>query len=428
MNPLTRRGQWSTDPRVAIYSRRISDNLVPGRGNNTRISLKIRGFCIRRRGPLIGHVPATSGGSTALLHPLFSFLSNHLSPNIKITGMEHLPMPKGAELSENDIVPYVSSTDYLGVPFLSYPQKKGFHHVMPQPDCLSFALYESGHPTPDEKLASFLQTWLFFGMLQEVFGSLYQHGDFVRSCESNEGPIQVLTTAKLPLLLNERFPATPAIDDDHTSLIAHLHECMEVAEGASGVVASRLSRKVSFSILTTIETLCSTFNAYLVKDFKFSLAWITSLPRNYWTEQMCLNGWCAREAAIASESFNSAQALHYLSKIKKSYKDDSHRNCTQEECKGMQIDLTKYEPRHCDRRCDCAIISIDNERLNFILVRILGFLSSYCRQLQDSRVDVLLNPSLPALTTLETFSGRLVSLRRSNADSEILNRRVESSH
>lgn len=203
---------------------------------------------------------------------------------------------------------------------------------------------------------------------------------------------------------------------------------MEAAGEASGVVASHLSRKVSFSILATIETLCSTFNAYLIKDFKFSLGWMTSLSKNYWTEQMCLNGWCALEAAIASESFRPAQALHYLSKVKKSYKDDSHHNCTQEECKSMQIDLTKYEPRHCDRSCDCAIISSDNERLNLTLVRIVGFLSSYCRQFQDPRLDVLLNPCLPALTTLETFSGCLVSLRRSNADSEILNRRAESPH
>jgi hypothetical protein len=113
--------------------------------------------------------------------------------------MEHLPMPKGARLSENDIVPYISSTDYLGFPFLSYPQKQGYHHVIPQPDCPKFSTHEAVHPTPDDKLASFLQTWLFFGMLQEALGSLYQHEDFVRSGESEEGPIQVLMIARLSL-------------------------------------------------------------------------------------------------------------------------------------------------------------------------------------------------------------------------------------
>lgn len=279
-------------------------------------------------------------------------------------------MPKGAKLNEGDIVPYISDADYLGVPFLSYPEVRGFHHAITRPDSLSFSWYESIRPTPDDRLASFLQTWLFFGMLQEVLGSLYQHADFVRSCESNEGPTQLLTTAKLPHLLNERFPAIPAIDDDRVSLIAHLHKCIETADEASGVVASRLSRNLAFSILATIETLCATFNSYLIKDFKFSLAWITNLPKNYWTEQMCLNGWCPLEARAASKSFRSAQALHYLSKVKKSYKNVSHRNCTQEECKGMQIDLSKYQPRHCDLDCDCAIISIDKEHLNFILVRV----------------------------------------------------------
>ena len=46
-----------------------------------------------------------------------------------------------------------------------------------------------------------------FGMLQEVLGSLFQHEDFVRICESHEGPIQVLTTANLPLCWLEYMAA-----------------------------------------------------------------------------------------------------------------------------------------------------------------------------------------------------------------------------
>jgi hypothetical protein len=300
--------------------------------------------------------------------------------------MEHLPLPRGAELNENDIVPYISSTDYLGVPFLSYPQNKGYEHAIPQPDRPNFSTHEGVHPTPNDQLASFLQTWLFFGMLQEALGSLYRHEDFVRSCESKKGPMQVLTTAKLTLLLTERFSFMPAADDEHTSLSAHIRECIIVAGNATTIIPSRLSREISFSILATLETLSSTFNAYLSTNFSFPLAWVSSLPRDYWIKQMCLNNWCAREAAIASANFNSAQALHYLSKVKKYYKDDCHRHCTQEECEGMQIDLAKYEPRHYDPHCSCSIISIDSERLNNILVRI-------------SRDDFLL---LKAISGLET--------------------------
>jgi hypothetical protein len=62
-------------------------------------------------------------------------------------------------------------------------------------------------------------------MLQEALGSLYRHEDFVRSCESKKGPIQALTTAKLPLLLTERVSSMPAAaDDEHKSLTAHIRE------------------------------------------------------------------------------------------------------------------------------------------------------------------------------------------------------------
>ena len=285
--------------------------------------------------------------------------------------MEHLPLPKGAELNENDIVPYIASTDYIGVPFLSYPQVKGFHHIVPRPGSVNFAQYESHHPTPDDKIASFLQTWLFFGMLQEAFGSLYQHDDFVRNYEDNDGLIQVLTTAKLPLRLDERFSASPTSEIDQKSLVAHFHECMDLATEALPVVASRLSRKAAFSISATLEALCSTLNSnsnlYLTNDFGFSLTWLSSIPRTYWIEQMSLNGWCARECSIATKEFLSVQALHYLSKMKKSYRGDEHRNCTKDECSGMQIDLANYKPRHCQSLCTCAIVSVDIERLNSIL-------------------------------------------------------------
>jgi hypothetical protein len=187
-----------------------------------------------------------------------------------------------------------------------------------------------------------------------------------------------------------------------------------------------LSREVSFSILATLEALSLTFNAYLPGNFKFPLAWVSSLPRDYWIEQMCVNNWCAREAAIASANFNSAHALHYLSKVKKSYKDDCHRHCTQEECEGMQIDLAKCKPRHYDPRCNCSIVSIDNERLNDILVRILGMISSYWRQFQDLRVDAVLNPWTPTLTNFEIFQRTFTVFIRSNANSNTLNRRMES--
>lgn len=118
-------------------------------------------------------------------------------------------MPKGAVLNDDDdIVPYTASTDYLGVPFLLYPQEKGFHHAVPRPNSPSLARHESVHATPDDRLESFLQTWLFFGLLQEVFGTLYQHEDFIRSCEGNARPFQALTTAKLPPLLDARFSTT----------------------------------------------------------------------------------------------------------------------------------------------------------------------------------------------------------------------------
>lgn len=49
---------------------------------------------------------------------------------------------------------------------------EGYHHP--------YAVYEDWHPTPVKGLESFCQTWLFFGILNEVLGGGNREDDFIR--------------------------------------------------------------------------------------------------------------------------------------------------------------------------------------------------------------------------------------------------------
>ena len=81
--------------------------------------------------------------------------------------MDHLLRPFGIELTEDDEIPYVSSNDYHGVPFLDYVNTNRAYQIAPDNvDAALMSQYESKMETSE--LERFLQTWLFFGLLQET--------------------------------------------------------------------------------------------------------------------------------------------------------------------------------------------------------------------------------------------------------------------
>lgn len=107
--------------------------------------------------------------------------------------MDHLPRPFGIELTEEDDVPYVSFDNYDKVPFLEYVKTNDAYRVAPDSkDAAMMSLYES--KLEISELEAFLQTWLFFGLLQETLGEIFDHHDFVRTTPSKV----VISTKKLP--------------------------------------------------------------------------------------------------------------------------------------------------------------------------------------------------------------------------------------
>ena len=107
--------------------------------------------------------------------------------------MDHLPRPFGIELSEEDEIPHVSSNSYHRVPFLEYVKTNEAYQVSPdRRDAEIMAQYES--KLEISELERFLQTWLFFGLLQETLGELFDQHDFVHATCSRV----VISTKKLP--------------------------------------------------------------------------------------------------------------------------------------------------------------------------------------------------------------------------------------
>ena len=277
--------------------------------------------------------------------------------------MEHLPLPTKAVLTNDDLVPYVAYEDYQGIPFKHYPQLKGFDHVFPKPTQYSFAIYEQYHPTPVDQLEKFLQTWLFFGLLQEVLGELFRHEDFVARGNGQE---LVLSTARLNRLLKERFSEYRVDSSESTSLRDHLAECITLGRKALAVPAG-FNFKIVFSLNVLLDSLGSTFDALLGADKRFTTSLSGILSRTNWIHEMRLNGWCPNEAFVACEQFPSATSTYILSKMEKVSAGRCHEACSEQKCLALQIDMANYEPKHRYSDCQCDVVSIDTARLNLIL-------------------------------------------------------------
>jgi hypothetical protein len=108
--------------------------------------------------------------------------------------MDHIPLVHGYRDVE---VPFVCEAyPYDGYEFARFPERKGFSSEE------EIKRGNFGVATPGETVA-FLQAWLFFGVLSEVFdssGIKVDVGDFVRGNDVGE---QIVTISRLLALDSE---------------------------------------------------------------------------------------------------------------------------------------------------------------------------------------------------------------------------------
>ena len=117
--------------------------------------------------------------------------------------MDHLALPRDPILPLTK-VPYLCTEHYdVTIPFLEYAGRKGKAWMVVEVGQVMFELHEFDSPTAKSELACFLQTWLFFGLLAEILGDLYDHDNFVT--ESSDTKEWILKTGDLQSLIEKRI-------------------------------------------------------------------------------------------------------------------------------------------------------------------------------------------------------------------------------
>lgn len=291
--------------------------------------------------------------------------------------MDHLPYPASATGRERTVVPYVCQEKYDGGPFMTYPTRTGS-----VPDLYLAGLFPGqfrrSHQTqlaslPKWELESFYQTWLFFGLLHEILGSVCVAEEFIYSCEDQCGHTTAVSTSKLKPALEEWVDRVQADAENPPIRYAHVAECLCMLHAALNVstLGSNLNPTIKLSLASLGQTLTYAANKAFSIEYpvrvKCPSTWCTLIDDNYWKSRFLAHGWCLTEVRLILDDTLSLQTRHFLACIDKRDAEQDHRYCDTQQCMVYQNDLGAYQTKHVRKGCDCEKLCIDPEVLSNIL-------------------------------------------------------------
>lgn len=290
-----------------------------------------------------------------------------LKEGFRAFAMEHLLLPQGAVVSDQERAPYVAEV-YDGGPFLEFTQRSRFktlyETILPSDKHPS---YEPGlEESQAKELEVFLQTWLIFGLLHEVFGETLNQNEFVR--KHPDGGRSVLTTEKLPQLVDQWVRENEGHGNTQQGrvLCEHLVICVQSAHRFLTVVRRKsiCSHVMIWSVASVSETLESIVLETLEKSSgSLNTSWEQFLDDEEIPNKMVKNGWCPIDVSRWRAALNGFQTHYYLSKLSEPVVKD-HSQCTGTACAALQCDMSSHSTAHCCSNEDCEILSIDGEELN----------------------------------------------------------------
>src|ERR1700722_2034522 len=284
--------------------------------------------------------------------------------------MDHLPAVSRIKES----VEYIVEDEYDYEGFFGYPVRQGWNREK---------LLRSGDFEGKDvrKFESFLQSWLFFGLLAEVLDVRVDAADFTYS---PDGRSKLITTAKLPKFLEEwaeremaaqtqdrnpRMVRVELVLDQARSLVSK-YWSVKTADGAS---KWPINRFLSLSLMVLGETLAHAKAKILTATGSKIPGWHDDITRGWGNSKELLQrmkraGWCPHSVHMVQGLMRGhVSGLYYASTFPRPVKH--HAKCTTMECKAEQVSNDKYDPKHaewCDKNT-CLMLGPAPERLAAVI-------------------------------------------------------------
>lgn len=291
--------------------------------------------------------------------------------------MEHLPKPTGQAKSLFPAIPYLCQDRYDEGPFLDYPQRAGLPVSEVDPTIrlsptLSSASQKLLAAMPPAELQSFLQNWLFFGLLREVLGDLYRHEDFVTTLLNGENEETVITTADLLSQLKDWETKITQDEGSSRSVYEHVAKCLTLTYACLVIEYPALDNDLKFHLASVAEVL-----GYAASK-ACKVAWTDDprrslIPRDWgrtiseqFRKSVLLerSNCCPSQVQMLIQAFGSPQALAFVAGC---FHEDGvqshHGSCDGNKCQAGDSVTSGQLTRHVSDSCGCEFLQVDEDLL-----------------------------------------------------------------
>lgn len=201
------------------------------------------------------------------------------------------------------------------------------------------------------------QSWLFFGLLHEIFRADFFKPMFIRR-DITTG-MCLVTTEQLRSLLHKRF-INRAQRDEHLKVnyLKILLDADKYNEQLDVLVPP--ARIISLSIKILI---CSLGTAAGFLDPEGPRAELFKLsPSRHLKNRMLQYKWCPYWIEINLPKF-SVSTIYYLSALARNTMVDDHRACSADRCVAYNVDMLRYKVKHIHDECNCQFMGPDTQKI-----------------------------------------------------------------
>lgn len=297
--------------------------------------------------------------------------------------MDHLDTPSITNGDEIKIA-YVCLEPYDNGPFMEYPLRRGYD-IADASECdFHRSDPDYGKVWDDVPIVqSFLQAWLFFGLLWEVHQMAEVHfdqSDFISREDFANGSIRRLNTAELPerlLLWQKRFLDLSL--EDMEQRIRQFDACLQMAYKVCYQLGQRRQTFIDEHLLLSFMSLGNSLENAMSRIFwdcrgkdlgdneRNELpAWIPT--HRAWDapqvlfQNMARRGWCPLELTMLRENLQTNEII-YASQMPRVGDRQRHQLCRADACTANNIDQGTYRTKHATECSGCKEVVLDYDTI-----------------------------------------------------------------
>jgi hypothetical protein len=308
--------------------------------------------------------------------------------------MDHLPHLDVAAYNTLTIPLLCGPSPYANpLPFSAYPHHMGWiihadHYAIPSLDHpllsqrpVSGTTYA---PSTTSDMLGFLQSWLFFGVANEVFkimGVSIDSSDFIATDSTGQS---IVITGRLRNYIDiwSQLPRDAEASVEHCYCLNAVLDIFYVVEKFSDMLFNFVLTQphisdrerdvaplVALGVGILTETLRHAFNVIEYRHLGTLLphSILLDCSKRMIARQMENLGWCPNQITNLA-NLTDATGFYLASLINRPYLlKENHGGCTEAICLGNQIDTKTYETRHVKEGCSCQHVGINRSQVEAIL-------------------------------------------------------------